>query len=88
MLLRLQNNLKARLLQAEQYERAVTVAETMLMLAPDLVGLWREAGLLHAQLGNMLSAAAAFEQIVLRAPDGTARHQAAALLQQLRSKLN
>ena len=88
VLLRLQNNLKARLLQAEQYERAVTVAETMLMLAPDLVGLWREAGLLHAQLGNMLSAAAAFEQIVLRAPDGTARHQAAALLQQLRSKLN
>src|ERR1700738_4026615 len=88
VLLRLQNNLKARLLQAEQYERAVTVAETMLMLAPDLVGLWREAGLLHAQLGNMRSAAAAFEQVVLRAPDGTARHQAAALLQQLRSKLN
>src|SRR6266403_1024382 len=54
VLLRLQNNLKARLLQAERYERAVTVAETMLMLAPDLVGLWREAGLLHAQLGNMI----------------------------------
>ena len=88
VLLRLQNNLKARLFQAVQYERAVTVAETMLMLAPDLVGLWREAGLLHAQLGNMRSAAAAFEQVVLRAPDEMARHQAAALLQQLRSKLN
>ena len=44
MLLRLQNNLKARLIQAERYERAVVVAETMLMLAPDLAELWREAG--------------------------------------------
>jgi regulator of sirC expression with transglutaminase-like and TPR domain len=88
VLLRLQNNLKARLIQAERYERAVIVAETMLMLASDLAELWREAGLLHARLGNMRSAAAALEQFVLRAPDGMARHQAAALLQQLRSKLN
>ncbi|HEY4472069.1 MAG TPA: transglutaminase-like domain-containing protein, partial [Stellaceae bacterium] len=67
VLLRLQNNLKARLIQAERYDRAVTVAETMLMLAPDLAELWREAGLLHARLGNMRSAAAALEQVVLRA---------------------
>jgi regulator of sirC expression with transglutaminase-like and TPR domain len=88
VLLRLQNNLKARLIQAQRYDRAVTVAETMLMLAPDLPELWREAGLLHAQLGNMRAAAAALEQVVLRAPDGMARHQAAAMLQQVRSKLN
>jgi regulator of sirC expression with transglutaminase-like and TPR domain len=88
VLLRLQNNLKARLIQAERYERAVVVAETMLMLAPDLAELWREAGLLHTRLGNMRSAAAAIEQVVLRAQDSMARHQAAALLQQLRSKLN
>jgi regulator of sirC expression with transglutaminase-like and TPR domain len=88
VLLRLQNNLKARLIQTEQYERAVMVVETMLMLAPDLAELWREAGLLHARLGNMRSAAAALEQVVLRAPDDMARHQAAAMLQQLRSKLN
>lgn len=88
VLLRLQNNLKARLIQAERYDRAVMIAETMLMLAPDLAELWREAGLLHARLGNMRSAAAALEQVVLRTSDGMARHQAAALLQQLRSKLN
>src|SRR6516162_6189436 len=74
VLLRLQNNLKARLIQAEHYERAVMVAETMLMLAPDLAELWREAGLLHTRLGNMRSAAAALEQAVQRSPDGTARH--------------
>jgi regulator of sirC expression with transglutaminase-like and TPR domain len=88
VLLRLQNNLKARLLQAQRYERAVGVVETMLMLAPDLAELWREAGILHARLGSMGAAAAALEQFVLRAPDGMARHQAAAMLQQLRSKLN
>jgi regulator of sirC expression with transglutaminase-like and TPR domain len=88
VLLRLQNNLKARLIQAQHHERAVTVIETMLMLAPDLAELWREAAMLHTRLGNMRSASAALEQFVLRAPDGMARHQAAAMLQQLRSKLN
>ncbi len=88
VLLRLQNNLKSRLLQEQRHERAVRVVETMLMLAPDLAELWREAGLLHRRLGNMRAAGAALEQFVVRAPDGMARHQAAALLQQLRSQLN
>src|SRR3981081_56940 len=68
VLLRLQNNLKARLIQAQRHERAVTVIETMLMLAPDFAELWREAGTLHRGLGNLRSAAAALEQFVLRAP--------------------
>ena len=88
VLLRLQNNLKARLLQTQNPERAVTVVETMLMLAPDLAELWHEAGMLHRHLGNMRAAAAALEQYVVRAPDGMARHQAAAILQQLRTQLN
>jgi regulator of sirC expression with transglutaminase-like and TPR domain len=88
VLLRLQNNLKARLIQAQRHDRALGVIETMLMLAPDLAELWREAGMLHAGLGNMRAAVAALEQFVVRAPEGTARHQAAAMLQQLRSKLN
>lgn len=88
VLLRLQNNLKSRLLQAGQHERALGVVETMLLLAPDLAELWHEAGLLHARQGNMRAAANALEQFILRAPEGHARHQAAAILQQLKSKLN
>jgi regulator of sirC expression with transglutaminase-like and TPR domain len=88
VLLRLQNNLKARLLQAQDHERALMVVETMLMLAPDLAELWRESGMLHRHLGNMRAAGAALEQYVVRAPDGAARHQAAAILQQLRAQLN
>jgi regulator of sirC expression with transglutaminase-like and TPR domain len=88
VLLRLQNNLKARLLQAQDIRRALTVLETMLMLAPDLAELWREAGMLYRDLGNMRAAAAALEQYVVHAAEGTARHQAAAMLQQLRTQLN
>jgi regulator of sirC expression with transglutaminase-like and TPR domain len=88
VLLRLQNNLKARLLQAQETQRALVVLETMLMLAPDLAELWREAGMLHRHLGNIRAAAAALEQYVVRAADGMARHQAAAMLQQLRTRLN
>ena len=88
VLLRLQNNLKSRLMQQQRHERAVRVVETMLMLAPDLAELWREAGMLHRQLGNIRAAARRFEQYVVRAPEGMARHQAAAILQQLRAQLN
>jgi regulator of sirC expression with transglutaminase-like and TPR domain len=88
VLLRLQNNLKSRLIQQQRDERAAKVSDTMLMLAPDLAELWREAGILHRQIGNIRAAAADFEQYILRAPDGAARHQAAAILQQLRGQLN
>jgi regulator of sirC expression with transglutaminase-like and TPR domain len=88
VLLRLQNNLKSRLLHADQHERALRVLEAMLMLAPDLAELWREAGVLNAQLGNLRASVGALEQFVVRAPEGTARHQAAAMLQQFKAKLN
>jgi regulator of sirC expression with transglutaminase-like and TPR domain len=88
VLLRLQNNLKSRLIQGQRHEQAVRVIETMQMLAPDLAELYREAGLLHAQLGNMRAAVAAIEQFVARAPEGSQRHEAAVVLQQLKAKLN
>jgi regulator of sirC expression with transglutaminase-like and TPR domain len=88
VLLRLQNNLKSRLIQGQRHEQAVRVIETMQMLAPDLAELYREAGLLHAQLGNMRAAVSAIEQYVARAPEGSQRHEAAVVLQQLKAKLN
>ena len=88
VLLRLQNNLKSRLIQSQRHEEAVRVVETMRMLAPNLAELAREAGLLHAQLGNMRAAMRAIEEFIARAPEGAARHEAAVVLQQLKSKLN
>ena len=88
VLLRLQNNLKARLLQARRHERALAVVETMLLLAPDLVELHREAGMLQAHQGNLRAATASFAEFVARTPDGAERHQVAALLQRLKSQMN
>jgi len=88
VLLRLQNNLKSRLIQAQRHEEAVRVIETMRMLAPDLAELAREAGLVHAQLGNMRAAVRSIEEFIARSPEGSARHEAAIVLQQLKSKLN
>jgi regulator of sirC expression with transglutaminase-like and TPR domain len=88
VLLRLQNNLKSRLIQGQQHERAVRVIETMQLIAPDLPELCREAGLIHAQLGNMRAAMNSIQEFVARAPDGPARHEAAIMLQQLKTKLN
>lgn len=88
VLLRLQNNVKSRLLQGGHDERALRIVDTMLMLAPDLPELWQEAGMLHAKIGNLRAAIQAFEEFIRRSPDGAARHQAAALLQQLKAKLN
>jgi regulator of sirC expression with transglutaminase-like and TPR domain len=88
VLLRLQNNVKARLLQGQRFEPALAVVDRMLLLAPDQPELWWEAGVLQARLGNLRAAVASFETFVALAPDGTARHQAAALLQQLKSQMN
>ncbi|MBV9826381.1 MAG: transglutaminase family protein [Alphaproteobacteria bacterium] len=88
VLLRLQNNIKSRLLQSGRREHAVRVVETMLLLAPTMPSLWQEAGMLNAALGNLRAASAALEQFIIHAPDGMSRHQAAAMLQQLKSKLN
>ena len=88
VLLRLQNNIKSRLLQAGRTEQALRTVETMLLLAPDLAELWHESGLLHAKLGNLRAAVQAIEEYAGRAPQGAARHHAAALLQQLKAKLN
>ena len=88
VLLRLQNNLKSRLVRQQRHEPAVRVVETMLMLAPETAELWHEAGMLYRQLGNIRASIRALEQYVERAPDGAERSQAAAMLQRLRTQLN
>jgi regulator of sirC expression with transglutaminase-like and TPR domain len=88
VLLRLQNNIKLRLIGADRIANAVRVIETMLLFAPDQPELWREAGLLHAHLGNLGAASAAIERFLAIAADDTARHTMAALLQRIRAKLN
>jgi regulator of sirC expression with transglutaminase-like and TPR domain len=88
VLLRLQNNIMLRLVQSQQIEKALSVVEGMLLFAPDHAALWREAGLLHAHLDNYRAAIAALEEFLRRDGGEAARHRTAALLQQLKARLN
>src|SRR3546814_18620513 len=59
ILLRLQNNIKLRLVQRDETAKAATVVETMLLFAPGATVIWREAGLLNANGGQLKAAIAA-----------------------------
>jgi regulator of sirC expression with transglutaminase-like and TPR domain len=88
ILLRVQGNIKLRLLQDKRPEEALAAVESMLMIAPGHAGLWREAGLLHAHLGNLRAAVMGLEQFLELSHDNHGRHEAASLLQGLKSRLN
>ncbi len=88
ILLRLQGNIKSRLLRGERWDDALETIETMALFAPGEIGLWREAGLLHARLDHVAEAVKALEEYVRRTGGGEARYNASVLLQELRARLN
>ena len=88
VLLRLQNNLKLRLIESQQLEQALEVIEAMMLLAPDHALLWREAGLVNAELGNLRAAITALERCLVLGDDDLPQHHTAALLQELRARLH
>src|SRR6185503_19632077 len=61
VLLRLQNNIKLRLMESRQLEKALAVIDGMLLFAPDDAVLWREAGVINAELGQLQAAIGALE---------------------------
>ncbi len=88
ILKRLQDNIKIRLLRAQEVSEALEVVETMLMFAPSEASLWREAGILHAGQDNLRAAILSLEQYLSLCESPDARHEAASLLQQIKSNLN
>ena len=88
ILLRIQNNIKVRLLRAGELEIALRTVEVMAALAPGRTELWREAGLLNARLGNLKAAVVALEEYLRRTDDNPREQRTSLLLQELRSRLN
>lgn len=88
ILLRLQNNIKLRLLQAGRTEQALAVIERMVLIAPAEAALWRECAALHGEIGNLRTAIACLERVMALAGGDAARQGVAAELQALRGKLN
>lgn len=88
ILLRLQNNVKLRLMQLNDVALAAETVERMLIFAPDALSLWREAGLMHAHVGNLGTAVAALETYLEFETRDGARNEVTAHLQRLRRQLN
>lgn len=87
VLLRLQNNIKVRHLDARRPGAALKVLETMVLLAPDDPALWREVGVLHARLDQIPDAVAALEECLRHGGTEQSRYSTSALLQELRGRL-
>lgn len=88
VLLRLQNNIKCRLLQTGRVKQALEVLATMSMIAPREAAFWHEAGALHARLGNLRAAAQSLEHFLDLGTGLESLHEAATLLQRVKSRLN
>jgi regulator of sirC expression with transglutaminase-like and TPR domain len=88
ILLRLENNLKIRLIQEGELERAAEVLEWMTLIAPKHAPLYREAGLIQARLGKLAAARAALERFLEISDNDSQRHQVARLIQDLGQQLN
>jgi len=83
ILLRLENNLKKRLIDTEEYAQAVIVVEAMEALAPDEHRTLFDKGILYAKLGQQQQAKTALEQYIERTPNLADKQQARLLLQQI-----
>lgn len=88
VLLRLQNNVKTRLIAAEQFAEALFHVELMLLIAPEAGPLWHEAGVLNARLDNVKAAVAALEESLRREAGDRGRYRTSLLLKELRARLN
>ncbi len=88
VLLRLQNNLKARRLGADDLAGGLTVVEDMLRIAPDHASLWREAALINQRLDRVGAALRSFEQFLALVPEGDAAARARTAMDELRTRLN
>jgi len=87
ILLRLQNNIKVRLIQDGDLPHAAAVVERILLVAPQATTFWREAGLIHSRLGNLLAARLALSRFLETSDNEAQRHQVARLLQDITQRL-
>ncbi len=88
VLLRLQNNIKARRLAAGDLPGALSCAEDMLRIAPDTAPLWREAALINQRLEHVGAALRCYERFLDLVPQGDAAFRTRAAIDELRSRLN
>lgn len=88
VLLRLQNNIMTRRLQAADHSGALACIEDMLRIAPKQGELWRQAALLYQGAGQVSAALDCYDRLLALTPPGAAAEQVRAAQAALRSRLN
>jgi regulator of sirC expression with transglutaminase-like and TPR domain len=88
VLLRLQNNIMTRRLQAADLEGGLSCAEDMLRIAPDTADLWRQTGVLNQRLDRVGAALRCFERFLVLVPEGEVAARVRASADELRNRLN
>lgn len=88
VLIRMQNNIKLRLIEGEDYVGAVKVIEMMRRLDPQEYRLLLDAGVLYARTNQALAAIESLEKYIDRTPNPEDQHDALILLRQIRENLN
>ena len=88
ILIRLQNNVKIRLIEGEDYEGALRAVENMRALDPHEYRLLLDAGVLCARTGRAQDAMTALEEYIKLVPSDRDRYDAQMLLDHIRSTVN
>lgn len=88
VLIRLQNNVKTRRMELNEFAGALDAISCMQALAPESPSLWREAGVMHMRLGHLKHAVESFEGFLARTPDGSDRTKIAQVVEELRERLH
>ena len=88
VLLRLQNNLKLRRMDAGDLAGTLAAIEDMLRIAPDHAWLWREAATINQRLDHVGAALRCFERFLVLVPQGEAAARVRSAMEDLRTRLN
>jgi regulator of sirC expression with transglutaminase-like and TPR domain len=88
VLLRLQNNIMTRRLEAGDLRGGLRCTEDMLMIAPDQAELWRQAGIMNQRLEQVAAARDCYQRFLDLVPEGAVANSVRAQLDILKSMLN
>ena len=88
VLLRLQNNIMTRKLQANDVVGALTCIEDMLRIAPNHAELWRQAAVMNEKQDQIGAAMRCYDRFLRIVPEGVAADRVRVAIEELRSRLN
>lgn len=87
ILIRLQNTIKYRLIDSEDYDGALQVIEEMRLIAPGEYRLLLDAGVLYARVNKHMAAIRALEGYIEKTPNAQERYEAGLILDHIREEM-